>query len=212
VPRLPRTAILFGLVSLAVIGSKVLIENILGLDLGRAVSAWAAAPGVGAATVVIGLLAVDILLPVPSSVVMMASGALFGVGWGAVWSLAGSIGGEWLGFELVRRYGPRAARRLVSDDELQRLGRIMDQHGAAAIVVSRAVPVMMETLSVIAGLSRMPRATFLGASLLGTIPIVIVYAWAGARARDTGSLVPAIVITVAVAAGGWIWFRSRPAR
>ena len=34
---------------------------------------------------------------------MVLSGAAFGVLWGSVFSLVGSIGGEWLGFELVRR-------------------------------------------------------------------------------------------------------------
>ena len=210
-PRLPRSAILVGVVAVAVIGSKLFVENILGLDLGHALRAWAVDPGVGAASVVIGLLAIDILLPVPSSFVMIASGSLFGVGWGALWSLVGSIGGEWLGFELARRYGTRAARHLASGDQLQQLSRVMARHGAAAVVVSRAVPVMMETMSVIAGLSTMRRTTFLGASLVGTLPIVVVYAWAGATARTTGNVIPAIVIVLAVAVGGWVWYRSRSA-
>jgi uncharacterized membrane protein YdjX (TVP38/TMEM64 family) len=201
-----------GAVALTVIASKLALENVLGIDLGEALARWADAPGAGAAAAVIGLLAVDILLPVPSSFVMIASGALFGVAGGAVLSLVGSIGGEWLGFELARRYGIRAARRLVGDTDLTRLQAIMARHGAAAIVVSRALPVMMETMSVIAGLSGMRRSTFLKASLLGTVPIVIVYAWAGAVARDTGNLVPVIMIVLAVAAAGWVWFRSREDR
>lgn len=193
-------------------GSKLLFENILGLDLGQGLRHWAADPGVGAASLVIGLLAIDILLPVPSSLVMIASGAMFGVGWGAAWSLIGSIGGEWLGFELVRRYGTSVARRLASDEELLQLSRVMDRHGVAAIVVSRAVPVMMETMSVVAGLSTMRRVTFLAASLVGTVPIVVAYAWAGATARDTGNAIPATIIVLTVAAGGWIWYRSRSGR
>lgn len=198
-----------GVVALSIAGTKLVLENGFGLDLGDALARWADAPGAGAATAVIGLLAIDILLPVPSSFVMIASGALFGVAGGAALSLVGSIGGEWLGFELARRYGIRAARKLVGDTDLTRLQAIMARHGAAAIVVSRALPVMMETMSVIAGLSGMRRGTFLKASLLGTAPIVIVYAWAGAMARDTGNLVPAIVIVLGVAAAGWVWFRSR---
>ena len=81
-------------------------------------------------------------------------------------------------------------------------------HGAAAVAVTRALPVVMETMSVVAGLSTMRRGTFLLASAIGTAPIVVVYAYAGAMSRETGSLVPAIVILIAVAAAGWVWYRA----
>jgi uncharacterized membrane protein YdjX (TVP38/TMEM64 family) len=68
---------------------------------------------------------------------------------------------------------------------------------------------VMETASVVAGLSRMPRSTFLLASLVGTAPIAVIYAYAGALSRQTGSLVPAVVILVAVAAASALWFRAR---
>jgi uncharacterized membrane protein YdjX (TVP38/TMEM64 family) len=158
---------------------------------------------------VVTLLAVDLFLPVPSSVVMILSGAAFGVTGGAALSLVGSIGGEWLGFELVRRYGRRASARLVGDDEVERLGRVFNRYGAVAVAVTRAVPVVMETMTVVAGLSTMSRGVFLLSSLLGTGPIVLVYAYAGAASRDSGSLVPAVVILVAVAASAGVFYRAR---
>jgi uncharacterized membrane protein YdjX (TVP38/TMEM64 family) len=195
-----------------VIGSKLLIENVLGIDLDPLVRAWVAHPGVGSATVIAGLLAADIVLPVPSSLVMLLSGAAFGVWWGALVALVGSIGGEWLGFEIARRYGRPAAARLVGDAEIDRLSRIFATHGAAAVIVTRALPVVMETTSVVAGLSRMRRLRFLVSSLVGTAPIVVIYAWAGAASRDTGSLVPAVVIALAMSGLGWILYRSRVGR
>jgi uncharacterized membrane protein YdjX (TVP38/TMEM64 family) len=54
----------------------------------------------------------------------------------------------------------------------------------------------------------MKRSTFLVASAIGTAPIVIVYAYAGAVSREMDSIVPAIVIIIAVAAAGWVWYRS----
>jgi uncharacterized membrane protein YdjX (TVP38/TMEM64 family) len=77
------------------------------------------------------------------------------------------------------------------------------------VVVTRALPVVMETMSVVAGLSKMNRGSFLVASLLGTAPIVVVYAYAGAVSRQTGSLVPAVIMLIAVAGLGWIVFRAR---
>jgi uncharacterized membrane protein YdjX (TVP38/TMEM64 family) len=204
-----RTVILIVSVAVAVIGSKILIENVLGYPLDPLVRSWLAHPGSGSATVIVSLLAADLFLPIPSSLVMVLSGAAFGVGWGAALSLVGSIGGEWLGFELVRRYGRRASARLVGDDEIDRLSRVFTRHGAAAIAVTRALPVVMETMSVVAGLSTMKRSTFLIASLIGTAPIVVVYAYAGAVSRETNSIVPAVVMLIAVAGLGWVVYRAR---
>jgi uncharacterized membrane protein YdjX (TVP38/TMEM64 family) len=150
-----------------------------------------------------------LFLPIPSSLIMVLSGAAFGVMWGSMLSLVGSVGGEWLGFELVRRYRHRAAEKIVGDEELERLARVFDRHGMSVVVVTRALPVVMETMSVVAGLSKMSRSSFLLASLIGTVPIVVVYAYAGAVSRQTGSLVPAIVMLIAVAGLGWVIYRAR---
>jgi uncharacterized membrane protein YdjX (TVP38/TMEM64 family) len=204
-----RTVILVIAVAGAVILSKLLIENVLGVRIEGLVESWMARAGTGGAIAVVTLLAADLFLPVPSSLIMVLSGAAFGVLWGSVFSLVGSIGGEWLGFELVRRYGRRASSKMVGDDELERLSRVFARHGAAVVVVTRALPVVMETMSVVAGLSKMDRTTFLIASLLGTAPIVVVYAYAGAVSRETGSLVPALIMLIAVAGLGWVVYRAR---
>lgn len=204
-----RSVLLFFLVALAVIFSKVLVEDIAGVNLEQAVSQWLADAGAGSALLIVALLMADVFLPVPSSLVMVLSGAAFGVVWGSMLALTGSLAGEWLGFELVRRYGRAAASRLVSDAELQRLNGFFEQHGAAAVVVTRPLPIVMETMSIVAGLSRMTRTTFVLASLVGTAPIVVAYAYAGAVARQIGSLVPAVVILIGVAGAGFVIYRAR---
>jgi uncharacterized membrane protein YdjX (TVP38/TMEM64 family) len=203
-----RSLVLIGTVAATVIASKLLIENVMGVDLEAAAAAWVAHPGTGSALMVVALLGIDLFLPVPSSFVMILSGAAFGVLWGSVLSLAGSVGGEWLGFELVRRYGRRVSSRIVGDAEIQRLDRVFARHGAAAVVITRALPVVMETMSVVAGLSGMRRSTFLLASVAGTAPIVVIYAYAGAVSRQVGSLIPAAVMLIAVAGGAYIWYRA----
>lgn len=204
-----RTIALIAIVAAFVIGSKLLIENVLGFSFEPWARAWMANAGMSGAAAVVGLLAVDIFIPVPSSIVMILSGAAFGVVWGSVLAFFGSIGGEWLGFELARKYGTALSTRFIGDEaERRRLNDALITHGAAAIAVTRALPVVMETMSIVAGLSPMRRSTFLIASTIGTAPIVIIYAYAGAKSREAGSLVPAVVILLAVAAAGWIWYRA----
>ena len=204
-----RTLLLTLLVAAAVVASKLLIEDVLGIPLEASARGWLKDPGTSGAVAIVSLLALDVFLPVPSSVIMVLSGALFGVGPGAALALVGSVSGEWLGFELVRRYGHPMAAALIGTNEVSTFHRFFERHGVMAIIVTRPLPIVMETMSLIAGLSQMKRSAFLAASLAGTAPIVWVYAYAGAASREAGSLVPAAVILAAVIGGGWLWYRSR---
>lgn len=207
-----RALILVGVVVAAIAGSKFLIENVLGLSLEGWLRAQLTDAGPGAAMAVISLLAVDIVLPVPSSLVMVLSGAAFGTTSGTAVALVGSIGGEWLGFELARRYGRRATSRLMADADLAELDGLFRAHGALAVMLTRALPVFMETMSLVAGLSAMPRRTFLWASLAGTAPVALAYAYAGAVARETGNMLPAAIFLVAITGLGWVVYRTRVRR
>jgi len=201
------------LLALAVVGmviaSKVLVEDVLGIALEPLVTAWLEGAGGGSAALIVFLLASDVFLPVPSSVIMVLSGAAFGVVWGAGLALAGSVLGEWLGFELVRKYGRPISSKMVGDEEARRFNRFFERYGAVAVVVTRPIPIVMETMSVVAGLSGMRRATFLAASVMGTAPIVLLYGYAGAVSRQMGTALPAAVILVSVAGAGYLWYKSR---
>ena len=207
-----RVLTLVAIVAAAIVVTKLVMENILGISLEDSATAWMNEAGAGSALTVVLLLGIDIFLPVPSSLVMILSGAAFGVVWGSLLSLVGSVSGEWLGFELARRYGRGAAGWIVDREEMLGLERQFAQHGAAAVAITRALPIVMETMSVVAGLSSMRRSTFLLSSVAGTLPVVVIYAYAGAVSRRAGSLVPAIVILIVIAGAAWIWHCSRRTR
>jgi uncharacterized membrane protein YdjX (TVP38/TMEM64 family) len=192
-----------------VIITKLVVEDLLGVNIIPTVQAWMADPGPGAALLVVVLLAVDLFIPVPSSVVMVLSGVVFGTWRGAALSFAGSLACSVIGFELARRHGRGLAARLVGDHELARLERAFARYGGGIVFVTRVLPVMKETLSVIAGLSRMDRRAFLVATIAGSVPEALIYAYAGAASREAGSLVPAFVILVALSGIGWMIARRQ---
>lgn len=195
-------------IAAAVMLTKFIVEDLFGVDLVPVMQRWIAQPGPGAAAAVIGLLIVDIVVPIPSSVVMVLAGAVFGAVNGAILSLVGSLGCSVIGFELTRRFGRRASARLVGEDEIARLEGTFARHGAGAVFVTRPLPVVKETMSVVAGLSGMKRRTYLVAAAAGTIPEAVLYAYAGSASRQMGNLMPAVLILMAVAAAGWM-FRRR---
>jgi uncharacterized membrane protein YdjX (TVP38/TMEM64 family) len=161
--------VLFGLAH--ALGAPVLTEA--QPDLG------AAGPGTAAAS--FGLLAFDVVLPVPASAVMTLNGALFGPAGGALLSLAGSQTAAVLGFALGRRGGP-LLDRLVSPEQRARAAPALQQPGMLAVALTRPVPVVAETTAILAGAAGMPLGRLALAAAVGSIPPAVAYALAGAAA------------------------------
>ena len=154
--------------------------------------------GTAAAMVGVTLLVVDVVLPVPSSVVMITHGALFGVPMGMALSVIGSLGSFALGFALGRR-GEPVVTRLVPEEERRRADRFLLRWGTVGVVLSRPVPLLAETVSFMAGASPLRWRAALGAAALGCVPAAAVYAVAGALAASfaTGAVVFVAVVVVA---------------
>src|SRR6185369_16459298 len=65
-------------------------------------SAWLKSRGILPAVIGVLLLVADIWLPIPSSIIMTANGALFGVPLGTLLSITGSVGASLVGFGMGR--------------------------------------------------------------------------------------------------------------
>jgi len=126
------------------------------------------------AVVIVAILAGDVVLPVPASPVMIMSGALFGGAVGAVLSTLGSSLGAWINFELARKYG-----RLLISEHSELNHAFQKKPGALMVMLSRAIPIVMETVNTTAGLSRMSRKTFLLSIVAGITPLAFLYAYSG---------------------------------
>lgn len=192
---------------LVVVLSKLVLEDLLGLDLGALVAGPTDA-GLLGGLLVVALLAADIGVPVPSSVVMVVSGVLFGGAVGGALSFTGAMASAWSGYELSRRFGRPLAARLAGADTLDDLETLFARHGIALVVATRALPIAMEAASLVAGLSRMRRAPYLVACAAGTAPVAWLYAYAGARSRATGQWLPAAIILLGFAVA-WGLTRQR---
>ncbi|HEV7239746.1 MAG TPA: TonB-dependent receptor [Thermoanaerobaculia bacterium] len=131
------------------------------------------------------LLIADVLLPVPSSPIMVANGALFGTAGGTLLSLAGSVGAALAGFALGRA-GNERIRRFVTPREHERAGAMLRRWGVFAIAISRPIPIVAETVAILAGGSPVTWTQALLAAIAGSLVPSAVYAWAGASALTAG--------------------------
>jgi uncharacterized membrane protein YdjX (TVP38/TMEM64 family) len=138
----------------------------------------------------------------------------FFLGWvaGALVAFAGAMGSAVLGFGFCRVFGQPMFRRLSGAGETDRIRSWLERYGAWAIVLSRSVPMLTETMSCLAGLSVLPWRRFLAWSTLGTAPICVVYAWAGARARDPAGIGWAVLLAFVVPGVGFALVRAAERR
>lgn len=153
------------------LGIPLLVDPTLWLNRG---GPWAAPLGVT-------LLIADVLLPVPSSIVMVAHGALFGVLAGTLLSLLGSTGAAVFGFWIGRR-GGKLLERLVTPAERERAGHLLERWGTLAIILTRPIPLLAETVAVMAGASPLTWGRTALAALAGSLPPSLLYALTGATA------------------------------
>lgn len=166
--------------------------------------AWLERAGPWAWAAGIGLLAADLVLPVPGTVVMSALGFTYGTMAGGMIAAVGSAGAGLCGYGVGRMIGEKAARRILGDLDFEKGRLIFARGGGWMVALSRALPILPEAVSCTAGLVRMPFGRFMGSLACGSLPVGFLYAWIGAAGRDAPGwalgfslLVPAICWLVA---------------
>jgi len=158
-----------------------------------------------AAWVGVGLLVADIVLPVPSSVVMLAHGALFGVIPGAALSLLGRTGNAVVGVLIGRGAGNLLSRRsLRRSRDTGKGAELVGRWGLAAVVLTRPVPVLAESTLVAAAAMGLWPPAVVGAAVVGALPEAVLYAVAGNVAASYANGAIVFVAVIVLAAGAWV--------
>jgi undecaprenyl-diphosphatase len=194
------------------------------IDLLRGALAWVAAHPqwtlaavflccVGESIIVLGVL-------IPTTVVLLAAGALVGLGslgfWPAVaTAVAGAVAGDSINFWVGRYWGNRALESHYAQryqDPIARSRRLLENHGAKALVLARFIGLVRPFVAAIAGAYRMPVARFLAvelfASLLWAGPLVVLGVVFGASldlAAEVAARLAILFVVLFVALSLLIW-------
>ncbi len=155
------------------------------------------------------LLASDIFVPVPSSLVSTALGLFLGFVGGTLASWVAMMVSCAIGYWLAL-LGRPIIRRLVGEEELNRLQQLTDRFGRWVIVICRPVPVLAEASIIFAGMSKMQTGQFMLLVALSNLGISAVYAAVGAFSANVSSfllafagaiLLPLVAMTTVRLAG-----------
>jgi len=120
---------------------------------------------------VVGVLAVDSLLSVPTMATAAIAGHLLGPWWGSLSASIGVVVAGSICFGVARPFRTSAATERMRNE----VGAV----GPLPLLFSRALPMLPEVLSAMAGLAGMPFRRFLLWFALGNVPFVVAAAFAG---------------------------------
>ena len=152
---------------------------------------------------VVGLLMLDVFLPVPATAALAALGMTYGPWLGGLYGCLGTFLAGALGYGLCRLANDRIACFLVGDLGMTMGKRFITRSGPWAIALSRWTILLPELLSCFAGLVRMPAKTYFAALLCGVIPMSFVYAWLGST--ETAQENPLLALGLSAAIPVLLW-------
>jgi uncharacterized membrane protein YdjX (TVP38/TMEM64 family) len=102
--------------------------------------------------------------------------------WGTLITWVGAMLGAALAFGLARLLGWPFVRRLLSPEHHERLTAWSSQRGAAALLISRLIPVIaFNLINYAAGLAGISWSTFLWTTGLGILPLTALFTIMGDR-------------------------------
>lgn len=149
---------------------------------------------------IIALLASDVLLPVPSSIVATMSGALLGFQLGALTTFIGMTAGCVLAFAIGRYAAAPVVEKLVGAEQVSALRRMSEKYGNWTLVVARPVPVLAEASTLMAGATRMEFTRFMAATSAANLGVALAYAAVGAYAANVQSFLLAFAGAILIPA------------
>ena len=185
-----RWALLWGLLIGLVLLPFVFFEapfNALAVRITQSGTSRAVAAGS-----IFALLALDVFLPVPSSIVATGAGVILGFAEGTAIVWGGMMAGCLIGYG-TGIGAAAAARWIVGQDNLVRAEALMRRYGELALVLCRPVPVLAEASVVFAGIVRTPFVRFAALTAISNLGIALGYAAFGAFSMRLDSFLVAFL-------------------
>ncbi|WP_236234699.1 3-dehydroquinate synthase [Pseudomonas tohonis] len=147
------------------------------------------------AVLVIALLALDVVLPVPSSMVSLLAVAVLGPVGGYLVIFVGLCLGSLLGYWLGAGYF-RIASGLLDIEDWRKAGRLANRLNTWSLICLRGVPVLAETSVLAAGMQRYPLRRFLVITTLANAGLAGVYSALGSFVAEDQVLLLAVMASM----------------
>jgi 3-dehydroquinate synthase len=152
----------------------------------------------------IAVLALDIVLPIPSSIVAVVAATTLGLWAGALVIWLGLMLSCCCGYLIGSGSAHYVLQKYAGKDDLVKANRLSNKIGAGTLVALRGVPVLAETSVIAAGLVRYPWWSFISICALANAGLALAYGYVGAQAGAKDSFLLVVLGSIAVPALAWL--------
>ena len=143
------------------------------------------------------ILGSDIILPVPSSIIMHINGMVLGTFWGGLLSLFSVMSSSVLGY-----YLGKSTKWMTNRNEAKKGNSFLQKYGVFAIIISRGIPILSESIVLVCGYNRFNFRSFIIYSLIGYVPVCWIYAFFG----DLSNNLFFIAVTISIMLSFIAWY------
>ncbi len=121
-----------------------------------------------------------ILIPIPSELVLLTTGLVWGIVLGTSLGIIGSMAAGVLTYYIAVLGGRPMVENFLGQENLDVIDVYIKRYGGAAILLARAFPFMaFDPISYASGFLKINFRTYLFATLIGSIIRCVFYAWLG---------------------------------
>ncbi|HDZ17394.1 MAG TPA: TVP38/TMEM64 family protein [archaeon] len=122
-----------------------------------------------------------LLVPLPSELILLATGMIWGIFLGGIMGVIGSMAAGLLCYYVSRLGGRPLAEKIVGEKALRMADNLITKYGTSAIIVARFLPfVAFDPISYASGLVNLPVKKYSLGTLIGSIPRAFFYSFLGA--------------------------------
>ena len=153
------------------------------------------------------LMVSDLFLPIPASAVMSAIGSKYGMLIGFIINFSGLILAGFVAYFSAILFSRKGSSFICSEKEIEEYSKFFNKYGGISVIVSRALPILPEVTSLMAGFSRMNFKQYCTSLVLGSAPVALLYSWIGSSMSKEP--VWGIAIAVSIPLLLWLPFQYR---
>ena len=146
----------------------------------------------------VGVLAVDILLPIPSTAVCTFAGKELGAIAGTLACWIGLNLSAGIGYWMGNAFGRPLAIRFSDEATLQRLEKLDNRSSVVCILLCRSLPIVAEASVLMMGMKKLPWKLFWPAVLLSNLGIAAALCWLGSFSAKADWFPLALGVSIAI--------------
>lgn len=120
------------------------------------------------------------LIVVPSPLLMLVAILAYGPVWGTILSIAAVLIASSVGYAIGHFLSDITVKKIVGEQQLEKVERQVDNYGAWAVIITRLVPFLSnDAISFVGGILGMGYGKFIVATAVGITPLAILLAYFG---------------------------------